>query len=82
MTKATITASWSDATYAYLSASVAGDDPQGLVEYIAQTPLMDSQGNAKSSSQLLTELTAALCAKRKTQLATKTALGLNGTISV
>lgn len=82
MATATIVAAWQDATYAHIAAAVNEGGAIGLVEYVAKTPLLDSQGEAKSSSQLQTDLTAALCAIRDAQIAATTPLNLSGTLTI
>jgi hypothetical protein len=82
MATATVVAAWQDATYAHIAATVNEGGSIGLVEYIAKTPLLDSQGAAKSSSQTQTDLTAALCAIRDAQTAAATPLNLSGTLTI
>ena len=82
MATATLVAAWQDATYANVAAAVNEGAVIGLVEYIAKTPLLDDQGNAKSDGQLQTDLTAALHAIRTAQMAAKTPLGLSGTVTI
>jgi hypothetical protein len=83
MATATIVRAWRDDTNAYAAASVNDGPPRGTVEYVAQTPLVDAQGVAKTSAQLKADLVAALKALRDQQLAGPAALaGVTGTVTI
>jgi hypothetical protein len=83
MATATIVKAWKDQTYAYVAASVGGDDPSGPVEYIAKTPLVDSNNNPYTAAQLKANLTAALSTVRNAALAQTTNLPtISGTVTV
>jgi hypothetical protein len=83
MAQATIVRAWQDGTNAYAAAMVNDGPPRGSVEYIAQTPLVDAQGTAKTVSQLKADLTAALKALRDAQLnVVVTLAGVSGTVTV
>ncbi len=82
MATATVIACHKDAFRAYLYATVPEGGVIGTVEYHASTPLLDAQGNPKSTAQLQADLTAALAAIRNQQLATHQALPISGTLQV
>jgi hypothetical protein len=83
MATATLVNVWRDSTYAYAAATVPEGGSKGTVEYLAQTLLLDSQGNPKTSAQLKTDLTAALSLVRQAQLAaTAPVAGISGAITL
>jgi hypothetical protein len=83
MAQATIVRAWRDDANAYAAAAVSDGPPRGTVEYVAQTPLVDAQGIAKTSAQLKADLTAALKALRDAQLSLVVTLaGVTGTVTV
>jgi hypothetical protein len=83
MAQATIVRAWRDDMNAYAAASVSDGPPRGTVEYVAQTPLVDAQGVAKTNVQLKADLTAALKVLRDAQLnVVVTLAGVSGTVTV
>jgi hypothetical protein len=82
MATATIVSVTKDASNAYVAATVNEGGAAGLVEYHASTPLLDAQGNAKTTAQLKTDLTAALVAVRNAQIAAPTPLAISGAVTV
>jgi hypothetical protein len=83
MAQATIVRAWRDDANAYAAAVVNDGGNRGTVEYVAQTPLVDAQGVAKTSAQLKADLVAALKTLRDQQLAGPAALaGMSGTVTI
>jgi hypothetical protein len=83
MATATIVRAWRDDANAYAAAVVSDGPPRGTVEYVAQTPLVDGDGNAKSGPQLKADLTAALKLLRDAQLSLVVTLaGVSGTVTI
>jgi hypothetical protein len=83
MATATLINVWRDSTYAYAAATVPEGGGKGTVEYMAQTLLLDDQGNPKTQAQLKSDLTAALALVRQAQLATPAPIpGISGAITL
>lgn len=88
MANGTVTNAWHDTTKAYLAVMVTEQEPtaSGLVnmnvEYIASTPLLDVQGNAKTVAQLKAELVAGITALRAQRFIPPTAVAISGSVSV
>lgn len=83
-TNATIVNAWKDEANAYLAVRVEKDHKdESAVEYIASTPLLDAQGQAKNNQQLKAELVAACKAQRDAQKKPSPgSLGLSGAVSL
>jgi hypothetical protein len=83
MATANIIRAWQDGVNAYIAVWVAEGGSLGNVEYHAQTPLTDAQGNTLTVAQVKANLATALTAVRNAQLASTSSIPtITGTVTI